>query len=282
MFGDALSVDDDGNSNAPSLLLYEREGCGECKRVRETLSMLDLACHLRPCPLGATKHRKLLDKALLANGFVLENKNKKLPYLEDASTGAALVGADAIVGYLYDEYLDGSAPSPLVRSGFLANLRAQFAADARGAGDGSGPNPTGALRKGPSGAYYARPSTTPTKPLQLWAYEASPFCSLVRETLSELEIPYVLMPCARGSPRRTALQNRTGTFQVSISQSPHSALIAHTRLTFLFLQSGAVPGGPEHGMRFVRIKRDRAVPTRELPSHAAGGKGVRGVEKRVR
>ena len=111
-----------------------------------------------------------------------------------------------------------------MRAGFLSSERAQIAADARGAADGSGPNPTGTLRKGPSGAYYTRPSVTPEKPLQFWAYEASPFCSLVRETLSELEIPYTLQPCARGSPRRTSLFNRTGTFQVPYLEDPNTGV----------------------------------------------------------
>ena len=218
VFGDTMDGDENSAfSVPPSLRLYEREGCGGSKRVRETLTMLDLACEMRPCPLGATKHRKELK-------LLSDEDNPRLPYLEDVSTGVCLTGADDIVQYLYEQYLDGEQPSPLVRAGFLSSERAQIAADARGAADGSGPNPTGTLRKGPSGAYYTRPSVTPEKPLQFWAYEASPFCSLVRETLSELEIPYTLQPCARGSPRRTSLFNRTGTFQVPYLEDPNTGV----------------------------------------------------------
>ena len=65
-----------------------------------------------------------------------------------------------------------------------AKAFAQIAVDARGAQDGSAP----------ADAFYSRPSRVAGRPLQLWAYEASPFCALVRETLSELEISYVLQP----------------------------------------------------------------------------------------
>lgn len=83
---------------------------------------------------------------------------------------------------------------------------------------------TGSLKRGTAGAFYARPSVPVAKPLQLWAYEASPFCALVRETLSALEIPYVSQPCARGSTRRTTLQRRAGTFQVPYLEDPNTGV----------------------------------------------------------
>ena len=38
----------------------------------------------------------------------------------------------------------------------------------------------------------ARPARAPEQPLELYSLEASPFARIVRETLSELEIPYLL------------------------------------------------------------------------------------------
>lgn len=35
-----------------------------------------------------------------------------------------------------------------------------------------------------------RPNQQPAQPLVLWGYDASPFVNLVKETLSELELPY--------------------------------------------------------------------------------------------
>ena len=39
-------------------------------------------------------------------------------------------------------------------------------------------------------------------PLELYSFEASPFCRLVREALSSLELPYRLTNVGRGSPSR--------------------------------------------------------------------------------
>ena len=38
----------------------------------------------------------------------------------------------------------------------------------------------------------ARPSKAPDEPLELYSFESSPYSRLVRERLSELELPYVL------------------------------------------------------------------------------------------
>jgi glutathione S-transferase len=218
---------------APALTLYELEGCGASRRVREALCMLDLACTLKPCPHGAVRNRLAAAAAqtyaaavvggIGGGGDTFCAEDAELPYLEDARTGVTLTGADAIVEYLYLEYLDGAAPSPLVAPGPFAAARAQLAVDARGAEDsGYGPTP---FRRGPAGAFYSRPSVAPARPLELWAYEASPFCAVVREALSEMEISYVMRPTARGSPRRTALMRRTGgTFQVPYLEDPNTGV----------------------------------------------------------
>ena len=216
-------------ASLPPLRLFEREGCGGSKRVREALCMLDLACEMRPCPLGATRHRKLLlseTHSAPRDSSDQDQTLPSLPFLTDQSTGVSLSGADAIVEYLYATYLDGEAPSPLVAPGFFASARARAATAARGGSDprGRDADVTGSLKRGTAGAFYARPSVPVAKPLQLWAYEASPFCALVRETLSALEIPYVSQPCARGSTRRTTLQRRAGTFQVPYLEDPNTGV----------------------------------------------------------
>ncbi|XP_050940899.1 uncharacterized protein LOC127149441 [Cucumis melo] len=40
------------------------------------------------------------------------------------------------------------------------------------------------------GSIY-KPSKLPPAPLEIWAYEGSPFCKLVREVLVELELPHL-------------------------------------------------------------------------------------------
>ena len=60
----------------------------------------------------------------------------------------------------------------------------------------------------------AAPSREPDSLVELWSYEASPHCKLVRETLTELEVPYLLHNVARGSAKRDAFVARAGKMQV--------------------------------------------------------------------
>ena len=62
------------------------------------------------------------------------------------------------------------------------------------------------------------------KPLILWAYEGSPFCKIVRERLCELEIPHLLKSCARGSPKRQELIEKTGIFQAPYLEDPNTGV----------------------------------------------------------
>ena len=39
---------------------------------------------------------------------------------------------------------------------------------------------------------HVRPGKAPERPLELYSFEASPYTRLIRETLCELEIPYLL------------------------------------------------------------------------------------------
>ena len=64
-----------------------------------------------------------------------------------------------------------------------------------------------------SGRFYI-PSRAPAEPLELYSFEASPFCRIVRETLTCLEIPYLLHNVGRGSPRREAFVERSGKMMV--------------------------------------------------------------------
>jgi glutathione S-transferase len=67
----------------------------------------------------------------------------------------------------------------------------------------------------------ARPSRAPERPLELWSYEASPFCRLVRERLCELELPYLLHNVARGSSARGAFVAQSGKMQVPYLVDPN-------------------------------------------------------------
>jgi glutathione S-transferase len=156
------------------LVLYELENCPFSRRVREALSMLDLDIDVRPCPKGADLHRG----ELLSIGG-----RPQIPALLDPNTMAVIYGADTIVEYLFDRY--GSGKPPLsARLGSLATATSRLAS----------------VTRGPI-ATEARASDRPEVPLELWSYEASPECRLVREALSAYGLPYVLYNAARGSPK---------------------------------------------------------------------------------
>ena len=226
-----------------ALRLFEREGCGGSKRVREALCMLDLACEMRPCPLGATRHRKLLaaERArLAADGDgggdagaspVSNEPDETLPFLTDASTGVAERrgrhrGVPRAIGVP-----DGAAPTPWWRPALWRRRarRARFGAARAAARTRSGLARTSPARdpRGTAGAFYARPSVAVAKPLQLWAYEASPFCALARETPARWRFPRLAAVRARVSEAHGAAEARPGrsrcrTWRIRTRASPCS------------------------------------------------------------
>jgi glutathione S-transferase len=152
------------------LELYEAEYCPFCRHVRETLTALDLDAKVYPVPKKGGRFAKQL----------LELGGKaKVPFLHDPNTGERLYESEAIAHYLYDRYgLEGhKAPERNIKSSVFAT----------------------ALR-GKSGM-FAKPSKAPKKMLELYSFEACPYARIVRETLSELEIPYVLRNVGKGSSR---------------------------------------------------------------------------------
>jgi glutathione S-transferase len=176
--------------------LYEFEACPYCRKVREALTVLDLDAEVRPCPQGGPRFRAWVRA---------EGGKAQFPYLVDPNTGAAMYESDDITRYLFARYGDGRVP--LLLSAPLLTDLTSFAASAARLG---------------RGARY-RPSRPPAEPLELFSYEGSPFCRLVREALCELELPYLLRNVARGSPKREAFAARAGKVQVPYLIDPNTA-----------------------------------------------------------
>jgi glutathione S-transferase len=76
--------------------------------------------------------------------------------------------------------------------------------------------------RGRAAALPSRELAADYQPLELWSFEASPYCRLVRETLCELEIPYVLHNVAKRSPRRAAFVARSGRMMVPYLVDPNT------------------------------------------------------------
>lgn len=112
--------------------------------------------------------------------------------------------SDDIVAYLFSEYGAGSVPFSLA-PGPLAIATGSFASFAR-------------ANRGTA----VRPSRAPEQPLELWSFEASPFCRLVREVLCELELPHLLHNVAKGSAGRPAFEERSGKMMVPFLVDPNT------------------------------------------------------------
>jgi glutathione S-transferase len=150
---------------ARPLELYEFEGCPFCRLVREVLTELDLDAMVLPSPHGGERFRPAVARL---------GGKAQFPYLVDPNTTRSMYESADIVRYLAATYGDRE-----VGQGFLGRSLAvatSFVASAT------------RLTRGTR----ARRSRPPAAPLELYSFESSPFSRLVRETLCELELPYLL------------------------------------------------------------------------------------------
>ncbi|MEQ9319148.1 MAG: glutathione S-transferase N-terminal domain-containing protein [Polyangiaceae bacterium] len=176
------------------VVIYEFEGCPFCRKVREALTMLDLDAEIRPCPQKGPRFRE----------EVIERWGKsQFPVMIDPNTGDEMYESADIVRHLYRYYGDREAPvwahsNLTLVGGGLASM----------------------VRVGHGSAY--RPARRPEQPLELYSFEASPFCRLAREALCELELPYLLHNVGKRSPNRRAFIERSGKMMVPYLVDPNT------------------------------------------------------------
>lgn len=152
------------------LELYDMEGCPYCRLVRQALTELDLDVMVYPCPKGGLRYRPLVERL---------GGKQQFPFLMDPNTDTSLYESGDIIDYLYRTYGDGQTPSGRLRK--LLRLASSMSASAI------------RVRHG----LHARHNVPPQKPLELYSFETSPYSRLVRERLTELEIPYLVRQCGR-------------------------------------------------------------------------------------
>jgi glutathione S-transferase len=178
------------------LELYDFEGCPFCRKVREALSVLDLDAVVHPCPRNGPRFRADVAR---------RGGKAQFPYLVDPNRDLAMYESDDIVRHLFTTYGDGRVPA-LLALPVVIDVSSGLASLARLGG----------------GVRY-RPARQPRAPLELWSFEASPYCRIVREALTELELPYLLHNVAKGSPRRDAFVRRAGKMQVPYLVDPNTS-----------------------------------------------------------
>lgn len=155
---------------AEPLELYDMEGCPFCRLVREALTHLDLDVLIYPCPKGGDRYRPLVERL---GGQAL------FPYLMDPNTGTALYQSADIIAYLYQEY--GRRPAPPRWQLKAIRTPAALAASVPRGGRG----------------LHCQASRPAEQPLILYSFEGSPFARLVRERLTELQLPCEVRQCGR-------------------------------------------------------------------------------------
>lgn len=192
-----MTVGPIGPRPARALELYEFEACPFCRKVREALSVLDLEAMIYPCPKGGTRFRPVVAQ---------RGGKAQFPWLVDPNSGREMYESDDIIRYLFSTYGRGGVPLSL-GLGPLTTASAALAS---------------AWRPG-AGMRYRR-ARRPGQPLELWSFEASPFCRLVRECLTSLELPYLLHNVAKGSPSREAFVRRSGKMQVPYLHDPNTGV----------------------------------------------------------
>lgn len=198
-----------GPRPAEMLILYQRESCPYSRRVREALAMLDLDARIKPVPEGSTRHAREL--AALTG-------DTTIPVLVDPGMGVIVQESDAILGHLFQHYGRGRVPLRL-RVVSTSKLASRLRDDA---------------------GERARPSSAPSKTLELSGYEGSPATRILRELLDELELPYVSRSLAPHSPRRRAFFARAGTMELphlldasaGVELTGASAIVAHLEATY--------------------------------------------------
>eukprot|EP00571_Detonula_confervacea_P014530 CAMPEP_0172308430 /NCGR_PEP_ID=MMETSP1058-20130122/9023_1 /TAXON_ID=83371 /ORGANISM="Detonula confervacea, Strain CCMP 353" /LENGTH=330 /DNA_ID=CAMNT_0013020841 /DNA_START=55 /DNA_END=1044 /DNA_ORIENTATION=- len=174
-----------------TIVLYGIESSPRCKRVREMMNLLDITYECRPC-FGENNN----DQAVAA----------AVPYIDDPNIDRTISGDDKIIEHLLEQYgpptssYDRKALWPITFQEFSL-ATSQLTAMLRG-------NP-GATQQPNS-----RPDNANMKPLELWAYECSPFVQPVKEKLASLGLPHRIVSCSRGSKNRDRMVEKTGRFQV--------------------------------------------------------------------
>ncbi|MFW6051285.1 MAG: glutathione S-transferase N-terminal domain-containing protein [Myxococcota bacterium] len=177
--------------------LWDFEACPYCRKVREALSVLDLQARIYPCPHGGRRFRPAVRQ---------RGGKTQFPYLVDPNAGVEMYESEDIVRYLHGRYGAGPLPASF-RLGPLWTASSAMATLAR-----------------PGRGGRVKPSRPPERPLELYSFEASPYCRIVREELCALEIPYLLHNVAKGSPSRAAFVERAGKMQVPYLVDPNTGV----------------------------------------------------------
>lgn len=161
------------------LIIYEHEACPYSRRVREVMTHLNLDYESRPSPHKGHVYRDELKDI---------SGKTQVPFLIDDNTDDKILDSQAIIDHVFKHYSkEGTTPAKYQASGkdnaTIVNKVASVSSMMRGV---KADHPKKNQTRG-----------KPDEPLHLYGFEASPFCRLVREKLSALEVGYINHNVAR-------------------------------------------------------------------------------------
>lgn len=199
---------------APSepLVLFDREICPYCRKVREAFSELDIDYIARPAAQGSSNRAEV----------VARGGKQMFPYLIDPNTGREMYESEDIITYLATTYHGGR---PTIGK-LLAPLNTAHAALP------SAFRPMGDRTKGRA--------EQPVQLLELWQFEASPYCRKVREVLATLDLNYRVHNVAKRGAKRPGLRALGGRMMVPYLVDPNTGtamyesddIVAYLRETY--------------------------------------------------
>jgi anaphase-promoting complex subunit 7 len=177
--------------------LFDIENSPACRKVREKITELDLTVEL--VVPAAPNSRVFTDKSY---EFYLPEGTEipRMVLIEPGEEEILLSGYEEIVSYFEDKY---ELPVTTVEDTkeqaiYIVREIGGYISTLLRVGRG--------MRVTPAAINAPRPS----KALVLYSYEGNQFCRLVREVLTELDLPYELRSAGKQSPRRDELAELTG------------------------------------------------------------------------
>jgi glutathione S-transferase len=105
------------------------------------------------------------------------------------------------------------------------------------------------LGRGIGAAATADKRRTPEQLLELWDFEACPYCRKVREVLCELDLDYLAHPVARGGGRRADLVARGGKMQAPYLVDPNMGTALYESDDIIRYLNDTYGGGARAGWR---------------------------------
>lgn len=193
------------------LVLYSYEGNQFCRLVREVLTELDLEYELRSAGKESPRREELSE---------ITGGSSQCPYLIDPNTSVKIAESGDIVKYLYEKYALWTPPSELLRSasGVVTPLLAPLYKSTAPLQAGSYRENEFEYKSDVAEAKAEIYDMISSKPVVIYTYELSPFCSeaidLLKSTktsFKEISLGKEWIPGLIKSPeKRAALLEMTG------------------------------------------------------------------------